>query len=322
MNIYEIYKQKLYPNIDYWYHSLNSIRYRKFALHLSEDFLSTDNFHPKRIMRIAKGEYSYEYFNFCYLHNILSLMLYAVYHHAYPLVCINESEKDLIQWDWYFHQPQIDLSKLHTLPSIDCAHATVSFQPHFKDIYNPTFIRLWGNLYANFVHLNDTTKQYIETEYQTLFSGKRRVLGVICRGTDYITLHPPGHPVQPSVDDVIVHCKKLLNTHTYDAIYLATEEKQIRDTFCQAFPNMILENKRRYYDDIYYKNQDIQYIKDVQFDRENNNYWTGLEYLSSIILLSRCSALVGGNCGGTMAALFFNNCQYQYTHIFDLGLYP
>ena len=178
-------------------------------------------------------------------------MLYAVYHHAHPLVYINESKKDLIQWDWYFHQPQIDLDKLHTLPSVDCTHTTVSFQPHFKDIYNPTFIRLWGNLYANFVHLNDTTKQYIETEYQTLFSGKRRVLGVICRGTDYITLHPPGHPVQPSVDDVILHCKKLLNTHTYDAIYLATEEKQIRDTFCQAFPNMILENKRRYYDDIY-----------------------------------------------------------------------
>ncbi|CVI67331.1 hypothetical protein NDGK_00843 [Clostridiales bacterium CHKCI001] len=322
MNIYEIYKQKIYPNLDYWYHSLNSIRYRKFALRLPENFLSAENFHPQRIMRITKGEYSYEYFNFCYLHNILSLMLYAVYHHAYPLVCINESEKDLIQWDWYFHQPQIDLSKLHTLPSVDCAHATVSFQPHFKDIYDPIFIRLWGNLYANFVHLNDTTKQYIETEYQTLFSGKKRVLGVICRGTDYVTLHPPGHPVQPSVDDVIAHCKKLLKTDTYDAIYLATEEKQIRDTFCQAFPNMILENKRRYYDDIYYKNQNIQYIKDVQFDRENNNYWTGLEYLSSIILLSRCSALVGGNCGGTMAALFFNNCQYQYTYIFDLGLYP
>lgn len=322
MNIYKIYRQKIYPNIDYWYHYIDSIRYRKFAYRLPDSFLSGKTFHPKRIMKITKGEFSYEYFNFCYLHNILSLMLYATYHHAYPLVCINESEKNLIQWDWYFHQPEIDSHKIHSLSSVNCSRPTASFQPHFNDIYDPSLIQLWGKLYANFVHLNNKTKQYIEAEYQKLFSGKQRVLGVICRGTDYVTLHPPGHPVQPSVDDVIAHCKKLLKTYHYDAIYLATEEKQIRDTFCQAFPNMILENKRKYYDDIYYKKPNIQYIKDVQFDRENNNYWTGLEYLSSIILLSRCTALVGGNCGGTMAALFFNNCHYEYTHIFNLGLYP
>ena len=55
---------------------------------------------------------------------------------------------------------------------------------------------------------------------------------------------------------------------------------------------------------------------------KNNNYLMGLEYLSSIILLSRCTSLIGGNCGGTMAALFFNDSRYEYTHIFDLGPLP
>lgn len=84
----------------------------------------------------------------------------------------------------------------------------------------------------------------------------------------------------------------------------------------------ILENKRRYYDDIYDKDSSISYIKDVHFERENDNYWSGLEYLSSIILLSRCDALVGGNCGGTLGAIFFNDEKYEFTHVFDLGLYP
>lgn len=322
MGIYEIYRKKIYPNIDNWYHTADSIRYRKFALRLSDHFLSDQSFHPRQIMRITKGEFSYEYFNFCYLHNILSLMLYAVYHRAIPLVCINESEKDLIQWEWYFHQPEFPSAGIRESASSDCPHVTASFQPRFQDIYDPSLVRLWGKLYENFVRLNDTTRKYVDAEYQTLFSKKRQVLGVICRGTDYTSLHPPGHPVQPPVEDVIALCREQLKSGAYDAIYLATEEKQIRDAFCEAFPGMILENKRRYYDEIYYKDDSIQYIKDVRFDRDNNNYWMGLEYLSSILLLSRCTALIGGNCGGTMAALFFNNGRYRYTHIFNLGLYP
>lgn len=319
MKIYDLYKKKIYPNLYEISHNLDALRYRRFAFSLSDDFLSTPRFCPDRIMKITEGEYFYEYFNFCYMHNVITLMLYSVYHHAYPRICINESNPNVIQWEWYFHQLPI-LSKKE-LPEELCSIKTVSFQPHFNDIYRPEYIQMWGRMYHIFVQLNDRTRTYVEEEYQTIFNGKKRVLGVICRGTDYLRLRPAGHPIQPLVEDVINLCKEKILEDSYDAIYLATEEKQIRDKFCEAFPGMILENKRQYYDDIYYK-ENIQYIKDVHFDRENNNYWMGLEYLSSILLLSRCTSLIGGNCGGAMAALFFNNGKYQYTHIFDLGLYP
>lgn len=320
MNVCKFYRTKIYPNIDYLYRNLDSARYRNFSMKLPENFLQTDTFHPRRISRITKGEYVYDYFNFCYLHNVLSLMIYACYHHEYPLIKINERNKKRIQWEWYFQQPA-SLSDVLHLPKTDCTHQTASFQPHFNDIYNPAYVRLWGKLYSNFIHFNTQTQQYIQAEYQTLFSDKNKVLGVICRGTDYTTLHPPGHPVQPPLKDIINICKQQIKTSSYDAIYLATEEKKIRDIFSSEFPGMILENKRKYYDDIYYTDHNIQYIKDVRFDRENNNYWMGLEYLSSIVLLSQCDSLIGGNCGGTMAALFFNNGRYKYTNIFNLGLY-
>ena len=54
----------------------------------------------------------------------------------------------------------------------------------------------------------------------------------------------------------------------YDAIYLATEERKIRDAFEKAFPDKILENKRVYYDDIYDQDDSISYIKDVHFERK------------------------------------------------------
>lgn len=320
MDIHDFYKKKIYPNLYSSYHRLNALRYRKFAFSVSDDFFTREKFRGDKIMKIMEGEFFYEYFNFCYMHNVLSLMVYAVYHHAYPRVCINESRQDIIQWEWYFHQPQTGQGSETDLREVNCPIKFASFQPNFTDIYQTEYIRLWGKVYKTFVHLNESTRAYVENEYETLFKGKCRVLGVICRGTDYLRVRPAGHPVQPDIDDVITLCKEKIKTDSYDAIYLATEEKQIRDRFCQEFPGMVLENKRKYYDDIYYK-ENIQYIKDVHFERENNNYWIGLEYLSSIILLSRCDALIGGNCGGTMAALFFNDCKYQFTHIFDLGLY-
>lgn len=52
----------------------------------------------------------------------------------------------------------------------------------------------------------------------------------------------------------------------YDAIYLATEERKIRDAFEKAFPDKILENKRVYYDDIYDLDDSISY-------RKHNDLW-------------------------------------------------
>ena len=105
------------------------------------------------------------------------------------------------------------------------------------------------------------------------------------------------------------------------AYYEQEDYASARDAFEKAFPDKILENKRVYYDDIYDQDDSISYIKDVHFERKNDNYLSGLEYLSSIILLSRCTALVGGNCGGTLGALFFNDEKHKKNNIFKVLIY-
>ena len=209
-----------------------------------------------------------------------------------------------------------------SIKKVSCKKKTNAYLPAFKDIYSKKELHIWCQWYKKYVHLNQKTSQYVDAEYQHLFAGRNKVLGVICRGTDYLALKPSGHPVQPSTRKVIEICRKYMDYEGYDAIYLATEERKIRDAFEKAFPDKILENKRVYYDDIYDQDDSISYIKDVHFERKNDNYLSGLEYLSSIILLSRCTALVGGNCGGTLGALFFNDEKYEFVHVFNLGLYP
>ena len=64
----------------------------------------------------------------------------------------------------------------------------------------------------------------------------------------------------------------------------------------------------------------MQFIGDVKFDRENDNYWKGLEYLSSLVILSNCTDLVAGNCGGTEFAVLYT-AGYRNKYIFNKGLY-
>ena len=322
MDIRTFYKQKIYPNLYAIEQKMIRIPYHHFASVYAdkERIRFSDLKHPE-IMEIREGEFDYEYFNFCYLHNMLALMIYGFFHGHYPNICVNQGKEDIIQWDWYL-KPFIQETTAKRVKTITCRKKTNAYLPTFNDIYSEKELHIWCQWYKKYIHLNKKTSQYVEQEYKQLFSGKQKVLGVICRGTDYLALKPSGHPVQPSTEQVIKACKEYIKRDGYDAIYLATEERRIRDEFEKAFPGKILENKRVYYDDIYDQDDSITYIKDVHFERENDRYLSGLEYLSSIILLSRCSALVGGNCGGTLGALFFNDEQYQFVHVFDLGLYP
>lgn len=315
------YREKIYPNL---YHLYEMAEYKYYEKYTEKTpILNSDQplfYQNYPYINITKGEYDYEYFNFCYLHNLLSLFIYCMKHKHLPYISINQQNPDCIQWDWYFEQP-FSQESFSVPPAATCERVKCFFVPHFSDIYDQKKRSLWCNIYKNFVRFNKKTSDYINQEYNELAFSSRRVLGVICRGTDYLRLKPAGHPIQPSISDIIQECKKIMSEYNYTHIYLATEERKIRDIFEESFPNLILENRRQYYDDIYDQNPNIQFIKEVKFNRENNNFLSGLEYLSSITLLSRCRALIGGNCGGTLGAIFLNDNKYEYTHIFDLGVH-
>lgn len=112
----------------------------------------------------------------------------------------------------------------------------------------------------------------------------------------------------------------MLRKYKYEYIYLATESECIENKFREAFPGMILINKRSYYDKAMQQNGS-KWITDVHFERKNDEYLKGIEYLSSLYILSRCKALVGGNCTGTRIAIFLNDRAYERVYIFDRGLY-
>ena len=107
------------------------------------------------------------------------------------------------------------------------------------------------------------------------------------------------------------------NETGFKYIYLATEELQVVERFEKEFPNCILTNKRMYFDQYDFSNG--MYLNDIIIDRERDKYWRGMEYLSSICLLSRCGGLVAGACGGSYGAFYMSNGGYRYTYFWNLG---
>ena len=203
MDIGTFYKQKIYPNLYAIEQKMTRIPYHHFAsVYADKERIRLSDLKHPEIMEIREGEFDYEYFNFCYLHNMLALMIYGFYHGHYPNICVNQGKEDIIQWDWYF-KPFIRETTAKRVKTITCRKKTNAYLPTFKDIYSEKELHIWCQWYKKYIHLNKKTSQYVEQEYQQLFSGKQKVLGVICRGTDYLALKPSGHPVQPSTEQVI-----------------------------------------------------------------------------------------------------------------------
>ena len=46
-----------------------------------------------------------------------------------------------------------------------------------------------------------------------------------------------------------------------------------------------------------------------------------MEYLTNIVLLSKCDCLLGVYVGGTVGALEMNGGAYEHVEIMDLGVY-
>ena len=269
----------------------------------------------KNVRSITDGLYDYEYLNICFINNMLSIVLKSLCEGYIPRIDIIAKGNNL--WEQFFKQPFEGLTEDKPVEIYN--EKMVEAFPSWECIYQEDQVDFWGALYNDFLVFNDKTNDYIQDELKTII-GDRRVLGVLCRGTDYILKKPKNHPVQPELNEIIAKAREVFDEGGYEYMYLATEDSKFDEAFREEFGDKMLVNKRIYYDKIF-DSQKLELIKDVHFERENDEYLKGIEYLSSLYILANCKALVAGNCGGTQAAVFLNRNKYEKKVIFDLGLY-
>lgn len=178
-------------------------------------------------------------------------------------------------------------------------------------------IEIFRNLFQKYIYFNEKTLEYLNKRKDSILHKDRRVLGILCRGTDYVQTKPKGHPIQPEPQDVIREAELIMKQYQCEYIFLATEDKDIFNQFQQKFGTKLLfEDQQRWSKEEL--NQGDFLAKSVS--KQETNYWRGVHYLTSTYILSNCTCYLAGRTGGSKGVLIMNR-GFEYQKIYDLGLY-
>ena len=254
---------------------------------------------------------------------------YAINHGYIPVVDMQyyyntyitkENVGKVNAWDFYFKQPagyclnDISHSKKVIISSVNSANDNPSLE-YLDRLFG------WKNIVYENIFFSDSVKKEIDVKFDMLFREKR-VLGVLCRGTDYISTKPHGHPVQPDPTAVIEKAKEMMDSNNCEKLFLATEDQNIYELFTASFGEKLLSLSTERY-----KNTGSRLLNYISENSEllvqnpsEEKYRKGFDYAVTIGLLSRCTCLVAGKTSGTLGALLLNK-EYENVYLFDLGNY-
>lgn len=221
-------------------------------------------------------------------------------------------------WEFYFEQPcgysLKDISRSRNIILSSGLIGKNNFFPEDRMVKNPEEYRMWRNLFQRYFRVKKEILEEAEALKRELFHGER-VLGVLCRGTDYTNTRPKDHPIQPDIADVLDKVDEVLKQQKCSYVYLATEDDDIYAVFERQYGAKLKALKTRRY-----HNTGQENINDISAKSGESKYQLGRDYLMTILLLADCNCLVAGSAGGTYGALLMGK-EYEYQYIFDLGTY-
>lgn len=139
---------------------------------------------------------------------------------------------------------------------------------------------------------------------------KEKILGVVYRGTDYNN-GILGHPAPYDINRFIDLVKKQLSIIGYRYVFLATEVEEAISAFDKAFKGYII-----YTDQARYHANERRWLAQISFQRDNDAYLRGLEYLTVLYLLSECDSLMSQRNGALIISKILNGGKYE--HIIEL----
>lgn len=221
-------------------------------------------------------------------------------------------------WEFYFEQPcgytLEDISKSRNIILSSGLITKENIYPGKEIAVNKEECMEWRSLFAKYLRVRKDIEREVNALYDEMFE-ENRVLGVLCRGTDYINNRPKNHPIQPEPEEVIKKAVEVMERFRCERIYLATEDDEIYRKFRKALGNRLRVTQAKRCAESGNAN-----INDISYQREKDRYLKGKEYLENIMLLAKCNYLVAGSVGGTYGALLMSG-GYDYEYVYDLGIY-
>ena len=142
-------------------------------------------------------------------------------------------------WELYFYQAYNytfkEVKKYST--NITYFNCTANiYRPNVYNIYyDNNTLTFWHNFALKYMPLKIEMTKEAEIKMKEFFGASKNILGVLARGTDYISLKPKYHPIPPKVDQVISDTKAMDELNRYDFIFFSTEDEIIKQKFKKSF---------------------------------------------------------------------------------------
>lgn len=222
-------------------------------------------------------------------------------------------------WDVFFRQEcaaeeVLDARKV----LVTSGHCT---PPDFPGVFlslchqeNPEF-QAWRKFTRDHIAFADGMARTIDARQAELFKGETRILGCLVRGTDYTTMKPKYHPVQPDPAQVVADARRLCAERDLRKVFLATEDRDVRNLFQREFGDALITNQTELPD---YRSDYL--VDSGALGDFSRTMLISTQYLVSIALLSRCPCLLAGCVSGSVGAALLSP-GFELMRFYDLGYY-
>lgn len=161
-------------------------------------------------------------------------------------------------------------------------------------------------------------------EYYDALFGDEKVLGVMIRGTDYITSGMTGDRMMASASQMAPLIHEWVDKYGFERVFLATEDEDALEYMRSEFGNHVvaLSQERLKLSDLR-QNEILSVYEKEHADGmyEEKLEDTTINYFYALYMLSKCDSFIcSGRCNGTDIVKSLNNGRFSHFYKFAVGI--
>lgn len=267
---------------------------------------------------------------FAYYVTMLARIEYALRHQMIPVIDMknyantfhkkNEVGK-VNTWELFFEQP-CNVSLEEALKSGKARYVWDDIPAYHPNdsldfLYNDDIVSYYHAVAEKYIRFQPDVLEVLQRKEKEILGApdkRGRVLGVLARGTDYTGLKPYYNPIQPELEQLIRVIDEYCTRYSCERIFVATEDAEILEKLIRVYGSRLLYTDQKRVSKV------TTYLYENQEFTDREPFERGIEYLTSIYLLSQCNGLIAGRTSGTVGTCIMAD-HYEFRYIFSLGRY-
>tara|TARA_Y100001970_G_scaffold293786_1_gene443190 strand:+ start:743 stop:1816 length:1074 start_codon:yes stop_codon:yes gene_type:complete len=273
------------------------------------------------------------------LNNILYLLIYSEKNNLTPVIDYENypnylREKNQINgtknsWEYFFEQPlKTNLDEVYKSKNVILSNNRSQYYfnkldfDYFFDakITNSKSQLMEMNNSTKSIPYNNSTQDFINKTLDPLFEKKQNVIGVSIRGTEYAIQKIVKDHYKPFDDvEAIKIIKNRMDEFGYEYVYLSTEQQEYFESFKEEFGDKLISMDRQRY--LQKDVENLEFALEKKFNRKNDRYLTGLDYIADTEGLLRCDHIIGTLTNAFYYVIIRNFELNRKLELIDKGLH-